>query len=61
MVHDLNPRELRSRYNNGTRGVSFPRIFTWLVNLGQILRGDYGTGGHVRDSVCKGIAGLRRG
>ena len=63
MVHDLNPRELRSRYNNETRGVSFPRIFTWLVNLGQILlvRGDYGTGGHVRDSVCKSIAGLSRG
>jgi hypothetical protein len=37
------------------------RLFPTAHTFGLMLGGDYGTDGHVRDSVCKSIAGLRRG
>lgn len=56
MVHDLNPRTAVA-----LQLPNHQRLFPTARTFGLMLGGDYGTGGHVRDSVCKSIAGLRRG
>jgi hypothetical protein len=36
-------------------------LFPTARTFGLMLGSDYGTGGHLRDSVCKSIADLRQG